>query len=133
VPTTSDSASASASSSRSRTQPRTPRSRAATSPPALRRARRDPATAALYWESIAQVIEWFTRGTTDSVVVPTGCSLISYHPWGEESSTDMWPNDDTVLDFNMIQSGHKKKPLEAIADQLGQVYAKDPPMPEPCR
>jgi hypothetical protein len=58
-----------------------------------------------------------------------GQHLISYHPWGEESSTDMWSNDDAVLDFNMIQSGHKEKPLEAIAEQLSQVYEMSPPMP----
>jgi hypothetical protein len=59
----------------------------------------------------------------------TGRHLISYHPWGEQSSTDMWPNDDTVLDFNMIQGGHKNKPLEAFAEQLSAVYAMEPPMP----
>jgi hypothetical protein len=59
----------------------------------------------------------------------TGKHLISFHPWGEESSTDMWPNDDTVLDFNMIQGGHKDKPLEAFAEQLSAVYAMQPPVP----
>ncbi|HYH29963.1 MAG TPA: glycoside hydrolase family 140 protein [Pseudonocardia sp.] len=59
----------------------------------------------------------------------TGDHLISYHPWGEESSTDMWPNDDTILDFNMIQGGHKDKPLEAFSAQLSEVYAMEPPMP----
>ncbi len=32
-------------------------------------------SARLYWESIAEVSEWFTRGTTDTVSVPTGCSV----------------------------------------------------------
>jgi pimeloyl-ACP methyl ester carboxylesterase len=32
-------------------------------------------SARLYWESIAEVTEWFTRGTTDTVDVPTGCSI----------------------------------------------------------
>ena len=32
-------------------------------------------SARLYWESIAEVAEWFTRGTTDTVGVPTGCSI----------------------------------------------------------
>ncbi|MGH3585761.1 MAG: glycoside hydrolase family 140 protein, partial [Pseudonocardia sp.] len=59
----------------------------------------------------------------------TGRHLMSFHPWGEESSTDMWPNDDTILDFNMIQGGHKDKPLEAFAAQLSSVYAMEPPMP----
>jgi pimeloyl-ACP methyl ester carboxylesterase len=29
----------------------------------------------LYWESFAQVSEWFTREVTDVVTVPTGCSI----------------------------------------------------------
>ena len=32
-------------------------------------------SARLYWESIAEVTEWFTRGTTDTVDVPTGCAI----------------------------------------------------------
>jgi epoxide hydrolase len=32
-------------------------------------------SARLYWESIRQVSEWFTRGTDDTVDVPTGCSI----------------------------------------------------------
>jgi hypothetical protein len=59
----------------------------------------------------------------------TGKHLMSYHPLGEESSTDMWPNDDTILDFNMIQGGHKDKPLEEFAAQLSSVYEMEPPMP----
>jgi pimeloyl-ACP methyl ester carboxylesterase len=32
-------------------------------------------SARLYWESFKQVSEWFTRATTDTVPVPTGCSI----------------------------------------------------------
>lgn len=32
-------------------------------------------SARLYWESFAQVSEWFSRGTADTVDVPTGCSI----------------------------------------------------------
>jgi pimeloyl-ACP methyl ester carboxylesterase len=32
-------------------------------------------SARLYWESFGQVSEWFTRSTTDTVGVPTGCSI----------------------------------------------------------
>jgi pimeloyl-ACP methyl ester carboxylesterase len=32
-------------------------------------------SARLYWESIAQVTEWFTTATSDSVAVPAGCSV----------------------------------------------------------
>jgi pimeloyl-ACP methyl ester carboxylesterase len=31
--------------------------------------------ARLYWESIRQVQSWFTESTTDTVAVPTGCSI----------------------------------------------------------
>jgi Protein of unknown function (DUF4038)/Putative collagen-binding domain of a collagenase len=33
--------------------------------------------------------------------------LITYHPWGENSSTLYWHEENT-LDFNMMQTGHKK-------------------------
>jgi pimeloyl-ACP methyl ester carboxylesterase len=32
-------------------------------------------SARLYWESIAQVTEWFTAATSDIITVPTGCSI----------------------------------------------------------
>lgn len=32
-------------------------------------------SARLYWESIAQVTEWFTAGTSDTIAVPAGCSV----------------------------------------------------------
>ncbi|HSK91373.1 MAG TPA: epoxide hydrolase [Euzebyales bacterium] len=32
-------------------------------------------SARLYWESIRQVTAWFSEGTTDTVTVPTGCSI----------------------------------------------------------
>jgi pimeloyl-ACP methyl ester carboxylesterase len=31
--------------------------------------------ARLYWESIAQVTEWFTTAASDTITVPTGCSI----------------------------------------------------------
>lgn len=36
-----------------------------------------------------------------------GNALVTYHPWGEKSSTDFWKNED-ILDFNMLQSGHAR-------------------------
>jgi hypothetical protein len=71
------------------------------------------------WEALA-------KGIRDT---DPGHHLMSYHPWGEESSTEMWPNDDTILDFNMIQGGHKDKPLEEFAEHLSSVYEMEPPMP----
>ncbi|MCW2907608.1 MAG: Epoxide hydrolase domain protein [Actinomycetia bacterium] len=32
-------------------------------------------SARLYWESIAQVTDWFTSATSDAVTVPAGCSI----------------------------------------------------------
>jgi pimeloyl-ACP methyl ester carboxylesterase len=32
-------------------------------------------SARLYWESFRQVSEWFTRSNTDTVTVPTGCTI----------------------------------------------------------
>ena len=32
-------------------------------------------SARLYWESIAQVTEWFTTVTDDTITVPAGCSI----------------------------------------------------------
>ncbi|MDX6391196.1 MAG: epoxide hydrolase [Streptosporangiaceae bacterium] len=32
-------------------------------------------SARLYWESIAQVTDWFTTATSDTITVPTGCSI----------------------------------------------------------
>ncbi|OXM73036.1 MULTISPECIES: epoxide hydrolase family protein [Amycolatopsis] len=32
-------------------------------------------SARLYWESFAQVSEWFSKSTSDTVAVPTGCSV----------------------------------------------------------
>ncbi|HEY4209328.1 MAG TPA: glycoside hydrolase family 140 protein [Puia sp.] len=37
----------------------------------------------------------------------SGKQLITYHPWGENSSTLYWHGENT-LDFNMMQTGHKK-------------------------
>jgi hypothetical protein len=36
-------------------------------------------------------------------------ALVTYHPAGESSSADFWK--DSTLDFNMIQSGHRKHDL----------------------
>lgn len=34
-------------------------------------------------------------------------ALVTYHPWGEHSTTQFWENN-SPLDFNMIQSGHAR-------------------------
>jgi hypothetical protein len=35
-------------------------------------------------------------------------AIITYHPWGESSSTKWWPNE-SWLNIHMLQSGHAKK------------------------
>jgi len=39
-----------------------------------------------------------------------GRELITYHPWGENSSTVYW-KDENTLDFHMMQSGHRTHDL----------------------
>jgi pimeloyl-ACP methyl ester carboxylesterase len=58
-----------------------------------------PGTAAssarLYWESFAQVSDWFTNAVTDTVGVPTGCTVFPHevpHPsrrWAARRYTDI--------------------------------------------
>ena len=36
-----------------------------------------------------------------------GEAILTYHPWGEASSTKFWSNDSRYLDINMMQSGHR--------------------------
>ncbi|MGH3371009.1 MAG: alpha/beta fold hydrolase, partial [Nocardioidaceae bacterium] len=58
-----------------------------------------PGTAAssarLYWESIRKVSEWFSRATSDTVDVPTGCSIFPKEVprpsrrWAERRYTDI--------------------------------------------
>lgn len=40
--------------------------------------------------------------------------LVTYHPAGESSSTDFWKEED-LLDFHMLQSGHRKHDLPTWA------------------
>jgi pimeloyl-ACP methyl ester carboxylesterase len=52
-------------------------------------------SARLYWESIRVVAGWFTDGTTDTVDVPTGCSILPHEVprvsrrWAERRFTDI--------------------------------------------
>ena len=52
-------------------------------------------SARLYWESIRLVSRWFTEGTTDTVDVPTGCSIFpaevprASRRWAERRFTDI--------------------------------------------
>jgi Protein of unknown function (DUF4038)/Putative collagen-binding domain of a collagenase len=59
----------------------------------------------------------------------TGNRLVTYHPWGEESSTEMFPNDSPVIDFNLIQGSHKKVPFEELTTLIVDDYGKAPVKP----
>lgn len=50
------------------------------------------------WRSMAKGI---LEGTNQK-------AIITYHPWGESSSTKWWP-DESWLNIHMLQSGHAKK------------------------
>ncbi len=50
------------------------------------------------WRSMARGI---LEGTNQK-------AIITYHPWGESSSTKYWP-DEPWLNIHMLQSGHAKK------------------------
>jgi hypothetical protein len=56
-------------------------------------------------------------------------NLISFHPWGEESSTEMFPNDSDVIDFNLIQGSHKKKAFEELTSLIVDDYGRTPVKP----
>jgi hypothetical protein len=55
--------------------------------------------------------------------------LTSYHPWGEQASTVMFPNSDATIDFNQVHSGHKDRTLTDIAAQLTAEYNQTPVKP----
>ena len=56
-----------------------------------------------------------------------GKALITYHPWGEHSSTEYWRNT-AVLDFNMLQSGHARRDIE-VWRWIERDYHIQPPKP----
>lgn len=59
-------------------------------------------SARLYWESIAQVTEWFTTATGDTIAVPAGCSIFPRevprpsHRWAQRRFTNIvyWNEPD---------------------------------------
>ena len=58
-----------------------------------------------------------------------GDDLISFHPWGEESSTEMFPNSSPVIDFNLIQGSHKKVSFEELTTLIVEDYERTPVKP----
>ncbi|OLT11821.1 hypothetical protein BJF78_25920 [Pseudonocardia sp. CNS-139] len=55
--------------------------------------------------------------------------LVSFHPWGEESSTEMFPNDSPVIDFNLIQGSHKRKSFDQLTALIVEDYDRTPVKP----
>jgi hypothetical protein len=53
--------------------------------------------------------------------------LMTYHPWGEHSSSE-WLQNESWLDFNMIQSGHRTKDMHNY-DWVASDYGLDPVKP----
>lgn len=54
-------------------------------------------------------------------------ALITYHSTGESSSSDFWQKEN-ILDFNMLQSGHRKQDLPAW-EWIYKDYNLYPPKP----
>ncbi len=56
-----------------------------------------------------------------------GAHLITYHPAGEETSADWFP-DEAWLDFHVYQSGHAKRfhPIERYAEPLARQVPRKP-------
>lgn len=74
------------------------------------------------WRRMARGIAIGETGSEDY-----GASLMTYHPAGQESSTDAVA-DEAWLDFTMVQTGHdsrQRKPYEMV----GQEYSRAPVRP----
>ena len=69
------------------------------------------------WRAMAKGIR---DGSDDEVI-------ITYHPWGESSSVDYWPNEPW-LTFHMFQSGHAKKD-NPVWDWVRKGHAISPAKP----
>jgi hypothetical protein len=57
----------------------------------------------------------------------SGRALITYHPWGEHSSSEFWEGE-RVLDINMMQSGHARHDFD-VWDMIQKDFDKVPPKP----
>lgn len=57
----------------------------------------------------------------------SGAHLMTYHPMGEQSSADYFP-DAPWLDFHMIQSGHRARDLPNF-ETIAREYARTPAKP----
>ncbi len=54
-------------------------------------------------------------------------AIMTYHPWGESSSLDFWPNAQW-LNLHMFQSGHAKKD-NPVWEWVKKGWQQDPPKP----
>lgn len=58
-----------------------------------------------------------------------GKALVTYHPWGEHSSSEFWKGEDeNMLDINMLQSGHAGRDIP-VWDWINRDYHISPPKP----
>ncbi|MHA6622399.1 glycoside hydrolase family 140 protein [Pseudonocardia sp. DLS-67] len=73
------------------------------------------------WRRMARGVAIGETGSEDY-----GASLMTYHPAGQESSSQSF-EDDEWLDFDMVQTGHdsrQRKPYEMITDDHGRTPVK---------
>ena len=66
------------------------------------------------------------RAMAEGILSADKNHLITFHPYGGQSSTDSVGNEDW-LDFNMIQSGHSRKRYNY--EMIQRDYAINPPKP----
>lgn len=74
------------------------------------------------WRAIWRAMARGIRKGTD------GKALITYHPSGEKSSAQFWSNQDDVLDFNILQSGHGALDVP-VWKMIGEDYNIKPAKP----
>ncbi|UAY55483.1 glycoside hydrolase family 140 protein [Arachidicoccus terrestris] len=65
------------------------------------------------------------RGIRDGT---DGKAIVTYHPWGEASSTKYWLSDSSYLDINMMQSGHRIHDFP-VWNMVQKDYALQPSKP----
>lgn len=71
--------------------------------------------------------EKIVRNMASGIQSSGAAQLITYHPWGERSSSE-WFQDESWLDFNMVQSGHISKDYPNY-DFIQKDYAQKPVKP----
>ena len=75
-------------------------------------------------EPVREIWRAMARGVREG---SGGAQLLTYHPAGEETSAEWFP-DDTWLDFHVYQSGHAKRfhPVERYTQPLARLKPRKP-------